>query len=192
MRANVTRMEVRTATLADAATLSRVHVETWEDTFAGQIPEALAREHIAMARARDWVEHGVLRARTGGDIEALIDDQHVVGFCEFGPTEDADDDPQRVGHIMRLYVHPLHQSRGGGKLLVESACARLASGGYGEATLWTLKGSSNRAHRFFVHLGWSNEGIRKGAQPPDVRYRRRLRTSAGERRDRDRYRSRTA
>jgi GNAT superfamily N-acetyltransferase len=167
-------MGVRAATPADAAALSRVHAETWEDTYIAQVSDALARERIASARARDWAEHGEMRTRTGGGVVVLIRDQQVVGFCEFGPTEDVGEDPQRIGHIMRLYVHPLHQGHGGGKLLVESACARLAGDGYEEATLWALDAKSNRAHGFYAHLGWTNEGIRNGEQPPDVRYRRRL------------------
>lgn len=89
------------ATLNDAATLSRIHAETWEDTYAGQVPDALAREGMARARARDWTEHLGLRARAGGGVVVLIEAQHVVGFCEFGPTEDAGDDPQHVGHMRR-------------------------------------------------------------------------------------------
>lgn len=171
---SVTAMEVRVATPGDAAALSRLHAETWEDTYVGQVSDALAHERIAKARARDWAEYREMRTRAGGGVFVLIRDQLVVGFCEFGPTGDADDDPKRFGHIMRLYVHPLHQGHGGGKLLVESVCARLAGDGYEEATLWTLDVPSNRAHGFYVHLGWTNEGIRNGEQPPDVRYRRPL------------------
>jgi GNAT superfamily N-acetyltransferase len=167
-------MEVRVATPGDAAALSRVHAETWADAYVGLVSDAVARERIAKARARDWAEHGAMRTRIRGGVVVLIRDQCVVGFCEFGPTEDPDDDPQRVGHIMRLYVDPLHQGRGGGKLLVESACARLAGNGYEEATLWTLAAPSNRAHGFYARLGWTNEGIRNAEQPPDVRYRRSL------------------
>lgn len=98
---------------------------------------------------------------------ALIEDRQVVGFCGFGPTEDADDNPQHVGHIMPLYVHPLHQGHGGETLLAESACAHLAGHGFEEATLWILDNSSNRAHGFYAHLGRTNEGIRTGDQPPD-------------------------
>ena len=167
-------MEARPATPGDAAALSRIHAETWADTYVGLVPDALARERIAKARGRDWAEHGELRTGTGGGVVVLIQDQDVVGFCEFGPTQDTDDDPRRVGHIMRLYVHPLHQGHGGGKLLVESACAHLAGDGYDEATLWTLEAPSNRAHGFYAHLGWTNDGSRNGEQPPDARYRRRL------------------
>jgi GNAT superfamily N-acetyltransferase len=167
-------MEVRMATPGEAAALSRVHAETWADTYLGLVPDALARERIARAGARDWAEHGAMRTRTGGGVVVLIRDEVLVGFCEFGPTEDADDDPQRIGHIMRIYIDPRHQGHGGGKLLLESACARLAGGGYEAATLWTLEAPSNRAHGFYAHLGWTNDGIRNDERPPDVRYRRRL------------------
>ena len=107
-------MEVRVATARDAAALARVHADTWADTYVGQVADGLAYERIAEAGARDWAEHGELRTRTGGGVIVLTRDQHVVGFCEFGPTEDADDEPRRIGHIMRLYVHPQHQGHGGG------------------------------------------------------------------------------
>jgi GNAT superfamily N-acetyltransferase len=167
-------MQVRMATTGDAAALSRIHAETWEHTYVGRVPDALARERIAKARARNWAEHGEMRTGAGGGVVVLTRDQDVVGFCEFGPTEDADDDPRRVGHIMRLYIHPLHQGHGGGKLLVEAACARLARDGYEDATLWTPEDPANRACGFYAHLGWTDEGIRNSEQPPDVRYRRRL------------------
>ena len=167
-------LAVRTALPGDAEALSRIHGETWEDTYIGQVPDELARDRMATARDRDWVEHAELRARTGGGVLVLLDDDVVAGFCEFGPTEDADDDRRYVGHIMRLYVHPTHQGRGGGRLLLESACAHLAVDGHVEVTLWTLEAPSNRAHGFYAHLGWKREGVRNTEAPPDVRYRRRL------------------
>jgi len=58
-------MEVRLATPGDAVALSRVHAETWDDTYVGQVPDALARERIARARARDWAEYGEVRTKSG-------------------------------------------------------------------------------------------------------------------------------
>lgn len=159
---------------ADAAALSRVHAETWEDTYVGQVPDAVASTRVARARDRDWTGHADLRVRLGGGVLVLIQDGDVVGFCEFGPTEDADDDPLRVGHIMRLYVHPGHQGRGGGRLLLESACARLADVGYENVTLWTLQAESNLAHGFYIHLGWTREDVYRPDDPDDIRYRRQL------------------
>ena len=165
---------VRDAASADAPALSRIHGETWEHTYLGQVPDAVADDGIARARDRDWSEHSDLRLRLGGGVLVVVEDREVVGFCEYGPTEDADDDPRRVGHIMRLFVHPPHRSRGGGRLLLEAACARLAAGGCENVTLWTLEAEDNLAHGFYAHLGWTLERVHRTDDPDDIRYRRQL------------------
>jgi GNAT superfamily N-acetyltransferase len=167
-------MELRRAAPEDAAALSRVHAVTWAATFVGQVPDALADERIRRAQERNWVTHAQRRVATGGGVLVVAGDLDLVGFCEYGPTEDADDDPSRVGHIMRLYVLPRSQATGTGRDLLEAACERLALDGYEEATLWTLDDPSNRALGFYAHLGWSRQGARHGEDPPEVRYRRRL------------------
>lgn len=168
-------MELRQATAEDAASLSWVHAETWKVTYVGQVPDELADERILRARERDWVTQIDRRVADRGGVLVVVDQHEVVGFCEYGPTEDPDDDPSRVGHIMRLYVHPRSQAKGAGRMLLTAACERLATGGYDEATLWTLDDPTNRALGFYRHLGWSCAGVRKSEDPPDVRYRRRLR-----------------
>ncbi len=168
------RLKVRQTAPGDNDALLRIHAETWVATYVGQVPDELARARLATARERDWGKHAELRARAGGGVLVLLDDGVVAGFCEFGPTQDSDDDARRVGHIMRLYVHPQHQGHGGGRLLIESACAYLARNGFVEATLWTLEAASNLAHGFYTTLGWTIEGTRNDEMPPDVRYRRRL------------------
>lgn len=167
-------MELRPVRPGDAASLSWVHAETWEATYVGQVPDVLAEERILRARDRDWVFHAAQRVAAGGGVLVVAEEEGVVGFCEYGPTEDGDDDPSRVGHIMRLYVHPRSQAKGAGEMLVEGACERLALDGYDEVTLWTLDDPTNQALGFYAHLGWSCEQVRNGEDPPDVRYRRRL------------------
>ena len=170
----MTYVEVRDATPADVETLARIHAETWEATYVGSVSPVAAAEGIARARSRDWRAHTELRRRLGGDVLVLLVDGDVGGFCELGPTEDADDDPRRVGHVMRLYVLPRHHGRGGGRLLLDEACARLAAGGHECATLWTQDDESNRAHGFYSHLGWTLEDVHRDDDPDDIRYRRQL------------------
>lgn len=167
-------MELRQATTRDAVSLSLVHAETWEATYVGQVSDVLADERIRKARERDWVDHTERRIAAGGGVVVVVERHEVFGFCEYGPTEDADDDPSRVGHIIRVYVHPRSQAKGAGRILIEAACERLARDGYDQATLWTLDDPTNRALGFYTHLGWSCEDIHNGEDPPDVRYRRRL------------------
>lgn len=162
-------MEIRAATPADSAALACVHAETWVDTYVGKVADALAEERVARARARNWTEHGRLRSQLGGEVFVLVEDAEVVGFCEFGPTEDADDDPRRVGHIMRLYIVPTHQGRGGGRLLLDAACSGLRERGCESVTLWTAEEEWNVAHGFYDRLGWVLEDAHQTAG--DIRYR---------------------
>jgi GNAT superfamily N-acetyltransferase len=111
-----------------------------------------------------------LRAELGGGVLVLVCAGPVVGFCEFGPTEDQDDDPSQVGHIMRVFIRPSHQGRGGGKLLMAAACGRMAEQGFASATLWTPEDRWNhRALEFYRRLGWVQEEAR--APGGDVRHR---------------------
>lgn len=93
----------------------------------------------------------------------------VVGSCEFGPTEDADDDPRQVGHIMRLYILRAHQGVGGGRMQLQAACSRLTDSGFKSVTLWTVEDEWNSAHGFYRRLGWVLEDVHE--IDGDIRYR---------------------
>lgn len=168
-RVNIGEVEVRDATPEDAFALAWVHAETWVDTYVGRVPEEIATERVGRARNRDWREHAELRRRLGGGVLVLGTKDAVVGFCEFGPTEDPGENPSQVGHIMRLYVLPAHQGRGGGRLLLDAACHRLSGGGFESVTLWTVEDEWNPAHDFYRRLGWVREGARQ--TEGDIRYR---------------------
>ena len=163
-------VEVRAAEPRDAAALADVHAETWLATYVGNVPEDVASVRVPRARNRDWRTHAELRVQLGGGVLVLVDDDSVVGFCEFGPTEDRDDDPARVGHIMRIFIRSIYQGRGGGKLLMAEACAQMTNQGFGSATLWTPEAEWNkRTLDFYRHLGWVQEEVR--APGGDIRHR---------------------
>ena len=166
-------MEIRPAEPGDAAVLAQIHADTWVATYVGNVPEEVASARVTRARERDWTTHMHLRAELGGGVLVLVNDGSVVGFCEFGPTEDEDDDPSQVGHIMRIFIRPTHQGQGGGKLLMAEACRRLAKHGFASATLWTPDDQWNhRALGFYRWLGWVQEEPRSPSG--DVRHRRPL------------------
>lgn len=168
-RVSIPVVDVRDAEAEDAAALAWVHGETWVDTYVGKVDDSLADERVARARGRDWVGHIERRGRLGGGVLVLTSGATVVGFCEFGPTEDPDDDPGRVGHIMRLYILSAHQGHGGGRLLLDAACGRLAAAGFDSVTLWTVEEEWNPAHGFYRRLGWILEDAHQTGG--DIRYR---------------------
>jgi GNAT superfamily N-acetyltransferase len=163
-------VEIRPAEPGDAAVLAQIHAETWVATYVGNVPEEVASVRVARARGRDWTTHMHLRAELGGGVLVLVDDCSVVGFCEFGPTEDEVDDLSQVGHIMRIFISPTHQGRGGGKLLMAEACRLLAKHGFASATLWTPEDQWNhRALGFYRRPGWVQEEARSPGG--DIRHR---------------------
>ncbi len=52
-------------------------------------------------------------------------DGRIDGFCQYGPTEDQDNDPEQVGQIHRLYVHPARQRTGIGRSLLIASVGHL-------------------------------------------------------------------
>jgi GNAT superfamily N-acetyltransferase len=124
-------------------------------------------DRLLLHRRRDWAD--VVRAQeaAGGGVLALIDGGDLVGFCQYGPTEDRDDAPALIGHVRRLFVDPRQQGRGGGRLLLTRACDALRSTNRQRATVWVLE-KDERARGFYEHLGWRSDG---GQKDPDVRYR---------------------
>jgi GNAT superfamily N-acetyltransferase len=98
----------------------------------------------------------------------------MVGLCEYGPSEDDDEDPGRVGHIHRLFVDPARQRTGIGRSLLSASTDRLRDSGMSVATLWALE-TDERARSFYERVGWKPDGKRK-SEPisdliTDLRYR---------------------
>lgn len=166
----VAGVEIVAAHPAHCDALRDVHVKTWAVTFRDRVPDEFYRERLAMHRVRDWAE--VVRRQTavGGGVVAATDNGHIAGFCQYGSTEDEDDDPGEVGHIHRLYVDPLHQRKGIGRTLLSAATTRLRQRGMSAATLWVLE-TDERAQAFYRRLGWKPDGERKSGSTPDLRYR---------------------
>jgi GNAT superfamily N-acetyltransferase len=160
-------VDVRPARTEDAAALRAVHVQTWSDTYRDLLPPGMFDERLRAHRHRDWVDGVGAQEAAGGGVLALIDGGDVVGFCQYGPTEDPDDVSDLVGHVHRLFVVPRQQWRGGGRLLLTRACDALRSNTRQAATVWVLE-KDDRARGFYEHLGWRLDGGRKD---PDVRYR---------------------
>lgn len=109
--------------------------------------------------------------RTGTFV--LSEGLHVIGFAHVAPTRD-DDLPDSTGEVTGIYVAPSAWGRGGGRQLMEAACANLKAAGFATAALWVLE-TNRRARMFYERQGWVPEGARKvddrgGFVLPEVRY----------------------
>lgn len=168
---------IRAARVADASQIAVVQVRSWQGAYRGLLPQAyldgldpaqrVGRWERSLAEAED--RDGVLVADASGT---------VLGFVGYSPSRDGDADPVRVGEIDAIYLLPSAWGKGVGRLLMDSALARLAEARFDRATLWVLD-SNARARRFYEAGGWLADEARKiddsrGFPIAQVRYKRSL------------------
>jgi ribosomal protein S18 acetylase RimI-like enzyme len=159
---------------AEAKALRDLHLITWGVTYRLRASETWYREGLRVHAVRDWGEIVRSQAARGGGVLTARSDGRIDGFCQYGPTEDHDHDPEQVGQIHRLYVHPARQRTGIGRSLLIASVGYLRESGAHTATLWVLE-TDQAARAFYERLGWQPDGTRQTHPPTDLRYRLPLR-----------------
>jgi ribosomal protein S18 acetylase RimI-like enzyme len=136
---------VRPATLDDAHSIAAVKVVTWQATYVGVVPQALLDGMDVDEHTRMWEQW-----LSGPSNAVFVAEQAdvVVGFVNVGPCND----PQGVGELYAIYVHPEAWSTGAGLALMEAGVVWLAER-WQEAILWVAEGNP-RARRFYERYGW--------------------------------------
>ena len=148
-------MKIRRARAGDAQPIGRVHVETWQSTYAGMLPDAMLAR-MSEARQAAWWSRALADPRESRGIFVADDeDMGVVGFGSCGPVRDPPDGlngtEQRVGEVYTLYVESDFQNLGLGRRLLDAMFRQLQADGYDTAILWML--ADNPTRFFYEGLG---------------------------------------
>ena len=166
-------MTIRRAQSGDAATVGRIHVESWNVAYRGIMPdEVIARTDLAY-RTRFWAEE---IADPEWPVFLIEEAGQAVAFCQMVPSHDPDDDPARVGHISSIHVLPHLRGRGHGRVLMDHVLGEFRRLGFAEVTLWVLEENRN-ARQFYEKYGFVVDGGTRSyprTNVPEVRYRIRL------------------
>jgi len=171
---------VRPAAVADAGAIAAVHVATWQDAYAGLMPDEILDGLDVSQRAQTW--GGILASPPDGVFVLVFErDGEVRGFVAGGPHREG----RASGEVFAIYVDPPCQGLGAGRRLLDAACRYLASAGFAEASLLVL--ATNRAARgFYESQGWRPDGNEQawthngtGVGLTEVRYVANLRSPAG-------------
>jgi len=156
------RVDIRRATIADAAAIAGIHVRGWQWAYRGLLPDAVLDGLSVDARAaewRQWLSDEAVHtwiAEEGG---------RAVGFVNCGPTGE-----DTVGEIFTIYRERDAVGAGLGRALLAHGMNDLAARGFNEAVLWVLEGNAH-ARRFYEREGWVADGGRKEQAFDDyVRY----------------------
>ena len=155
-------IRIRRAAKADASAIGRVHVETWQSTYAGLLPdEMLAR--MSDVRQSAWWARALADPREArGVFVADDEDMGVVGFGSCGPVRDPPEGlngtEQRVGEVYTLYVESDFQNQGLGRRLLDAMFRQLKEDGFDTVVLWML--AKNPTRFFYEGLGGERVGER--------------------------------
>lgn len=139
---------IRRAVLRDAAALAELHLDVWDETYTGRLPQ-----EILDARRRDPVAERTARWEqriADGTTWVAEHDGALVGFVSAGPGRD---EPKTL-ELMALYVRARIHGTGVGHALMEAAI------GDQPAYLWVLEGN-DRAITFYQRHGFRLDGQQK-------------------------------
>ncbi|MGH2458841.1 MAG: GNAT family N-acetyltransferase [Chloroflexota bacterium] len=142
-------MRCRDAACSDAASIARIHVDSWRTTYRGVIPDDVLARLSYAARQAEW-ESGLCHP-DGAQIVFVAEDPDdgIVGFACGGPERTGD--PLYQGELYAIYILESHQRRGIGQELTRRVAGRLIEAGLTGMQVWVLVDNPSRG--FYEKLG---------------------------------------
>jgi ribosomal protein S18 acetylase RimI-like enzyme len=155
-------MRIRRATRSDSAAIGRIHVETWQATYAGLLPDTMLAA-MSDVRQSAWWSRALADANEARGIFVADDEEMgVVGFGSCGPVRDPPEGlngtEMRVGEVYTLYVEPDFQNQGIGRRILDALFRQLRADGSDTVVLWML--AANPTRFFYEGLGGVTVGER--------------------------------
>jgi ribosomal protein S18 acetylase RimI-like enzyme len=168
-----TEITIRTATPADAAAISRVHVASWQEAYAGIVPIDYLTALDPGEREQRWTEQLTSGPRDGVRTWVADNGTTVLGFASVGPARDEDADRGQE-EIYSIYLDPAMWGKGLARDLMRTVLGAVT--GTTPLSLWVLA-DNERARHFYRRHGFSPDGAERldeigGAKLLEVRYRR--------------------
>lgn len=140
---------IRRARASDAASIARVHVQSWREAYVGLVPDAYLEQLSVTAHERQW-----RRSFASGTWAFVAEwEQRVVGFASGGLSRSRRD---ISGELHLLYVLKASHRQGIGRALFDACHYELARCGHRGMLVWVL--ADNGARRFYERLGGEPAG----------------------------------
>jgi ribosomal protein S18 acetylase RimI-like enzyme len=139
----VASLAVRDATAADVPALARLHVETWNSTYAPLLMKGPGYE----LRERQWREAFAANDGTWFCLVVERPDGSLVGFAKGRRS----DHPGFAGELNKIYLLSAYQRVGLGRRLLGHVARRFLSQGI--ESMWLCGDARNPSCRAWVALG---------------------------------------
>lgn len=157
------RLRIASARVEDAEALTDLHLDVWEEAYAGLMPASVftGRRTRRAERVESW--RTIFESGSSANLLAWSGDG-LVGFSSTGSGRDDPADDLPPLELMALYVRASTYGTGVGFALLQEAI------GAADAYLWVLDGNE-RAIAFYERQGFRFDGTTK---PEDVGLERRM------------------
>jgi GNAT superfamily N-acetyltransferase len=149
-------IRLRPAASADARAIARIHVETWQTTYPGMLPDQTLIDLTIDGKARSWRATLERPNPTGAVLLAEVPEEGVVGFASAGHNRHPN--LPYAGEVETLYVLPDWQNQGIGRQLLTGCFEALRGQGFASAVVWVL--AENPARFFYERMGGRRAGER--------------------------------
>ncbi|GLI27189.1 N-acetyltransferase [Agromyces rhizosphaerae] len=146
-----TTLVIRAPEPHEAETLARLHVETWRETYTGQLPDEYFGERMLEQRRSLW--NAMLGEHDRDDLRVSVAeaDGELVGLACSGRPQNPQH-PPRPRQLYMIYVSRTHHGTGAGQGLLDAVL------GDDPAYLWVAK-ENPRAQAFYARNGFALDGV---------------------------------
>lgn len=144
-------MHIREARLEDAAAIAKVHVDSWQTTYRGLLPDDYLEKRSYKKRKNNWQNKlSINQKAKANDVTYVAENTalEIVGFINGGLARD--NLATYEGEIYALYILEAYQRRGIGRSLLQVIASRLSQSGLTSIMIWVLEG--NPASQFYQAL----------------------------------------
>ncbi|ARA97366.1 GNAT family N-acetyltransferase [Geobacillus thermodenitrificans] len=140
---------IRKATLADAAAIASVHVESWKTTYGGIVPATYLETLSLEEKQALWEK---VLSQSDHSVFVVQENERVVGFVSGGSNRMTDGPTAKYdGELYAIYLLKEAQGKGLGHQLVQTLVSDLKQKGIHSMVVWVL--ADNPSCHFYERLG---------------------------------------
>ncbi|MET3320228.1 UNVERIFIED_ORG: ribosomal protein S18 acetylase RimI-like enzyme [Peribacillus simplex] len=140
-------MKIRKATEKDVTGIAYVHINSWQSTYKGILPNQYLASLNLETRKKNWLRN--LKMLHNATYIAENGEGQIIGFVAGGPEQT--NDPHIQGEVYAIYLLKEYQRQGIGRKMIKTVVYELIDKEHKNLIIWALK--DNPSCGFYKALG---------------------------------------